>query len=144
MVEIIQKAGRQVRNHRCGTVEAPRRVNPGPESGIKRCCSCRRDLPGCTRAPVKITAMYYEMLKDTCQVDIMPALGTHDRMSEAECREVFREKVPLSNIVVHNWRNEVVKIGEVPGEYVREVSEGLWISRSTPRSISDCSIKAMI
>lgn len=73
----------------------------------------------------KITAMYYEMLKDTCQVDIMPALGTHDPMSEAECREFFGDKVPLNKIIAHNWRNDVVKVGEVPGSYVKEVSEGL-------------------
>ncbi len=73
----------------------------------------------------KITAMYYEMLKDTCQVEIMPALGTHDPMTESECREFFGEKVPLSSIVAHNWRNDVVKIGEVPGDFVKQVSQGL-------------------
>jgi nickel-dependent lactate racemase len=73
----------------------------------------------------KITAIYYEMLKDICRVDIMPALGTHDPMTEAECREFFGEKVPLNKIFAHNWRNDVIKIGEVPGSYVMEVSEGL-------------------
>ena len=32
----------------------------------------------------KITAIYYELLKDTCQVDIMPALGTHMPMTYEE------------------------------------------------------------
>lgn len=73
----------------------------------------------------KITALYYEILKDTCQVEIMPALGTHDPMTEAECREFFGDQIPLSSIVAHNWRNDVVKIGEVPGEFVKKVSEGL-------------------
>lgn len=73
----------------------------------------------------KITAMYYELLKDTCQVDIMPALGTHDPMSEAEILEFFGPDIPRDCFVVHNWRNDVVKIGEVPGSYVSEVSGGL-------------------
>jgi len=73
----------------------------------------------------KITAMYYQMLKDTCQVDIMPALGTHDPMSEAECLEFFGPDVPYSVFVPHRWKDDIVKIGTVPAEYVREVSEGL-------------------
>lgn len=73
----------------------------------------------------KITAMYYQMFKDTCQVDIMPALGTHDPMSEAECLEFFGPEVPYSVFVPHRWKDDIVKIGTVPSEFVREVSEGL-------------------
>jgi len=73
----------------------------------------------------KITAMYYQMLKETCQVDIMPALGTHDPMSEAECLEFFGPEVPYSVFVPHRWKDDIVKIGTVPAEFVREVSEGL-------------------
>jgi nickel-dependent lactate racemase len=73
----------------------------------------------------KITTMYYKMLKDTCQIDIMPALGTHEPMSRGEWEEFFGEDVPFDCMVVHNWRNDVVKIGEVPGEYVSSISEGL-------------------
>ena len=32
----------------------------------------------------KITEIYYDLLKDTCQVDIMPALGTHAPMTREE------------------------------------------------------------
>lgn len=73
----------------------------------------------------KITAMYYQMLKESCQVDIMPALGTHDPMSEAECLEFFGPEVPYSVFVPHRWKDDIVKIGTVPAEFVREVSEGL-------------------
>ncbi|MHB1393177.1 MAG: nickel-dependent putative hexonate epimerase [Clostridia bacterium] len=73
----------------------------------------------------KITAMYYEMLKNTCKVEIMPALGTHEPMSRQEWEEFFGNGVPMDCMVVHNWRNDVVKIGEIPGEYVSSVSEGL-------------------
>ena len=73
----------------------------------------------------KITAIYYELLKDTCEVDIMPALGTHEPMTKEECTAFFGEGVPFEKILVHNWRKDVVKLGEVPAEYVSEVSEGL-------------------
>lgn len=72
-----------------------------------------------------ITAIYYEMLKDTCEVDVMPALGTHEPMTREECLAFFGEGVPFKRIITHNWRNDVVKIGEVPAFFVSEVSEGL-------------------
>lgn len=73
----------------------------------------------------KIVALYYEMLKDFCQVEIMPALGTHEPMTEKEAKEFFGEGIPKDCIIAHNWRKDVVKIGEVPGAFVEEVSEGL-------------------
>lgn len=73
----------------------------------------------------KITAMYYDMLKDTCKVDILPALGTHEPMSKEECREMFGEGIPMESIIDHKWRTDVVKLGEVPAEYVNSISEGL-------------------
>jgi len=72
----------------------------------------------------KITEIYYDLLKDTCQVDIMPALGTHVPMTEGEWKAFFGS-VPFDRMLVHNWRTDVVKVGEVPGEFVSQVSEGL-------------------
>ena len=73
----------------------------------------------------KITAIYYEMLKDVCEIDVMPALGTHVAMTREECEAFFEGVVPYEKLIVHNWRQDVVKIGEVPAEFVSEVSEGL-------------------
>ncbi|MDD6308006.1 MAG: lactate racemase domain-containing protein [Clostridia bacterium] len=73
----------------------------------------------------QITAMYYDMLKDTCEIDILPALGTHEPMTKEECTAFFGEGVPFDRILVHNWKTDVVKIGEVPAAFVSEVSEGL-------------------
>jgi nickel-dependent lactate racemase len=55
--------------------------------------------------------------------DILPALGTHFPMTDAEIEKMF-PGVPLSLFRVHNWREDVVTIGTVPGEYVKEISEG--------------------
>ena len=73
----------------------------------------------------RITGMYYEMLKDTCHIDIMPALGTHEPMTPAEINEFFGMGIPHDAFIVHNWRKAVVKIGQVPADYVAQVSEGL-------------------
>jgi len=73
----------------------------------------------------EITAKLYNMLKDTCQVDVMPALGTHMPMSDDERIAFFGEEIPKERFIVHNWRDDVVKIGEIPSEFIKQVSEGL-------------------
>lgn len=73
----------------------------------------------------KITALYYKLLKGKCQVDIMPALGTHEAMTKEECLEFFGADVPYEAIIPHKWRTDIVKIGQIPSDYVKEVSGGL-------------------
>ncbi|MBR7136282.1 MAG: DUF2088 domain-containing protein [Clostridia bacterium] len=72
-----------------------------------------------------ITNLYYHALKDTCQVDVMPALGTHVPMTEEECSEMFGD-IPFSRFYEHKWRDDVVDIGTVPGEYLSEITDGIW------------------
>lgn len=72
-----------------------------------------------------ITRIYYDILSEYAEVDVMPALGTHEAMTESEIRAFFGDKIPLERVIVHNWRKDVVKLGEVPAEYVKEVSEGV-------------------
>ncbi len=73
----------------------------------------------------KITNMYYKLLKDMCEVDIMPALGTHRPVTKEESELFFGKDIPYERLIVHNWREDVVKIGEVPSAFVKSVSEGL-------------------
>jgi nickel-dependent lactate racemase len=55
--------------------------------------------------------------------DVLPALGTHKAMSDNEIASMYGA-TPRSLFRVHDWRNDVVTLGEVPGEFVRAVSEG--------------------
>ena len=55
--------------------------------------------------------------------DVMPALGTHSPMTDGQIAAMFGG-VPRDKFRVHDWRHDVVTVGEVPAEYVREVSEG--------------------
>jgi nickel-dependent lactate racemase len=55
--------------------------------------------------------------------DVLPALGTHKPMSEIELATMY-PKTPKDRIRVHDWRNDIVTLGEVPGEFMCEVSEG--------------------
>lgn len=72
-----------------------------------------------------ITNVYYHLLKDTCEVDILPALGTHEAMSRAECGEMYGD-IPFEKFIYHNWREDIVEIGRVPAEFLEEITEGLW------------------
>lgn len=74
-----------------------------------------------------ITNTYYHLLKDHAEVDILPALGTHEAMTKAECEEMFGD-IPFEKFIYHNWREDVISIGEVPKSFLMEVSEGLWDS----------------
>ena len=56
-------------------------------------------------------------------VDVLPALGTHRPMSDAEIGTMFGS-VPRELFRVHDWRNDIVTLGEVPGDFMQEVSEG--------------------
>ena len=54
---------------------------------------------------------------------VMPALGTHSPMTPEQIVSMFGD-IPMEKFRVHDWRNDVVTVGEVPESYVREVSEG--------------------
>ena len=69
-----------------------------------------------------ITEMVYDYFGDAL-TDVMPALGTHSPMTGEQIRAMFGH-VPADRIRVHDWRNDVVTVGEVPASYVHEVSEG--------------------
>jgi len=72
-----------------------------------------------------ITAMIYEKLTAAgAQVDILPTLGTHNPMTEAQLRMMFGETVPLDAFKAHNWRSDIVRKGEVPGDMLSELSGG--------------------
>ena len=69
-----------------------------------------------------ITEMAWEYFGDN-MTDILPALGTHAPMTPAEIKKMYGA-TPASLFRIHNWRTDVVTLGEVPGNYVQEVSEG--------------------
>lgn len=55
--------------------------------------------------------------------DILPALGTHTPMTEEQISHMFGD-TPRELFREHDWRNDVVTLGEVLREFVKEVSGG--------------------
>ena len=58
-------------------------------------------------------------------VDVLPALGTHTPMSNAQIDHMYPD-VPHELFREHKWRSDVVTIGEVPQDFVAEATEGIW------------------
>ena len=73
----------------------------------------------------ELTQILYE-LWDTANgttFDILPAIGTHAPMTEAQIAEMYGD-LPKATYHVHNWRTGLHHFGEVPSELVQEVSGG--------------------
>lgn len=65
-----------------------------------------------------IYQFYGEKLKE-----ILPAVGTHAPMTSEEITDMYPE-LPEELFRYHNWRKDPVKLGEVPAEFIEEISEG--------------------
>ena len=71
----------------------------------------------------RLTEFAWEYFGDALS-DILPALGTHRAMSANEIAAMFG-LTPPELFRVHDWRRDVVTLGEVPGDFIHHVSEGL-------------------
>lgn len=69
-----------------------------------------------------LTKLAWEYYGDKL-TDILPALGTHAPMNENQLRNMFCD-TPLNLFRVHDWRKDVVTLGEVPAEFIHQQSEG--------------------
>jgi nickel-dependent lactate racemase len=81
--------------------------------------------PDYTRLPSNagiLTSFVFEYFQEKL-TDILPALGTHTPMTDGQIEHMF-PGVPRSLFRDHDWRNDVVTLGEVPASFVEEVSEG--------------------
>ena len=71
-----------------------------------------------------LTCAAYEYFGERL-TDVMPALGTHVPMTDSQLDRMF-PGLPHELVRPHRWREDVVTIGHVPGDYVAEVTEGAW------------------
>jgi nickel-dependent lactate racemase len=81
--------------------------------------------PDYTRLPSRageLTEYAWQFYGDA-MTDVLPALGTHSPMTSHQIEHMFGT-LPASLIREHDWRNDVVTLGHVPAEFVKEVSGG--------------------
>jgi len=110
------------------TVLGPKELESGICSALDKLGSRKKVLvvpPDCTRFHSRageLTTLIYNYYKSGLK-DILPALGTHAPMSDHEIDEMFKG-VPKDLFRVHDWRNDVVTVGTVPGKFVSEITDG--------------------
>ena len=55
--------------------------------------------------------------------DILPALGTHAPMTKPDILSMFGD-IPHDLFRIHDWRNDVITLGTLPGEFLNDISDG--------------------
>lgn len=81
--------------------------------------------PDYTRLPSRageLTELAWEYYQERL-TDVLPALGTHTPMTDSQIAGMFGN-TPSTLFREHDWRNDVVTLGQVPAEYVNEVTDG--------------------
>ena len=92
--------------------------------------------PDYTRLPSRageLTEFTWEYFGERL-TDVLPALGTHTPMTMEQISHMFG-KMPTELIREHDWRNDVITLGTVPAEFVKEVSEGA-VNYSWPAQVN--------
>jgi nickel-dependent lactate racemase len=69
-----------------------------------------------------LTCAARELLGDRLKA-VLPAIGTHAAMTEAQMDQMY-PGVPHELFQVHHWRTDVETLGEVPAEFIYQQSEG--------------------
>ena len=81
--------------------------------------------PDYTRLPSRageLTEFTWEYYREKL-TDVLPALGTHSPMTAEQIKHMFG-KMPSGLIREHDWRNDVITLGTVPADFIKEVSNG--------------------
>ena len=73
----------------------------------------------------ELTRILYELwdAANGTTFDILPAIGTHAPMTEPQIAEMYGD-LSKATYHVHHWRAGLYHFGEVPSEFIHEVSEG--------------------
>jgi len=54
---------------------------------------------------------------------VLPALGTHMAMNDAELKRMFGD-TPREKFLVHDWRNGITELGRIEEDWVEKAAEG--------------------
>jgi len=109
MLELVHKAAEEARRRICAN---PKKVLLLP--------------PDITRAHSGsgwIVEEFYKIFSKEAEVYVIPTLGQHLPHAPEQNRWMFGS-IPEERILKHDWRNGVKTIGEVPADFVKEVSHG--------------------
>ncbi len=93
-------------------------------AGVSRLLIIPPDITRLNSRAGEITAYLWKRLHETVHIDILPALGTHAAMTEAQCVRMFGPDVPFDRILPHRWRADLKELGELSAEEMSRLSGG--------------------
>jgi nickel-dependent lactate racemase len=113
---------------------SPQRISELMERTVEEvrrqiCCHPKRVLllpPDITRAHSgagRMTELLYQHFCREADVHVIPTLGQHVPHTPEQNHRMFGS-IPSERIHAHDWRNDCVKLGEIPADFVKEVSGG--------------------
>ncbi|HBG41454.1 MAG TPA: hypothetical protein DDW85_08580 [Porphyromonadaceae bacterium] len=98
---------------------------------LKRICKKPKKVlllpPDITRAHSGagwITEIFYNFFAQMAEVYVIPTLGQHVPHTEEQNRWMFGN-IPEDKILKHNWRTDGKRLGIVPADYVKKITDGL-------------------
>ena len=99
--------------------EARRRIAARP----KRVLLLPPDVTRMHSGAGRLTELLYRQFAPEAEVHVIPTLGQHVAHTPDQNREMFGS-IPEERIHAHDWRGGCVTLGEVPADFVAEVSGG--------------------
>ena len=99
--------------------EARRRICARP----KRVLLLPPDITRMHSGAGRLTEMLYRLLCDEAEVHVIPTLGQHVPHTAADNQKMFGS-IPNERIHAHDWRGGCVAVGEIPGRFVDEATQG--------------------
>ena len=109
MEELIERTAEEARRRICGH---PRRVLLLPP-----------DVTRMHSGAGRLTELLYQQFSHEAEVHVIPTLGQHVPHTPRQNREMFGS-IPEERIHAHHWIETCVKLGEVPADFVEEVTHG--------------------
>ena len=99
--------------------EARRRICAKP----KRVLLLPPDITRMHSGAGRLTEMLYHLLAGEAEVHVIPTLGQHVPHTPEVNRQMFGS-IPNEQIHAHDWRGGVVPVGEVPADFVKDITQG--------------------
>lgn len=100
-------------------VEARRRICARPKQVLLLPPDITRMHSGAGR----LTQSLYNLLAGEAEIHVIPTLGQHVPHTLAENRQMFGS-IPNERIHAHDWRGGCVEVGEIPGWFVDQATQG--------------------
>jgi nickel-dependent lactate racemase len=99
--------------------EARRRICDRP----KRVLLLPPDITRMHSGAGRLTEILYTLLSGEAEVHVIPTLGQHVPHTPEDNRQMFGS-IPNEQIHAHDWRGGSVWVGEVPGRFLDEATQG--------------------